>query len=67
MERDGGREVEMTETEVERERGIRKVSGCQTQNGKLSEKGRELAAHNSNNVRSRPCGWRFVERDEKMQ
>lgn len=58
----------MAETEVKRDGG--KVSGCETENGKLkegmSEKGRELVGHNSNDVRSRPCECRFVERDEKM-
>lgn len=27
----------------------------------------ELAGRSSNNVRSRPLGWRFVERDEKVR
>lgn len=47
---------------------MRRCEGERAERGYERESERlELAGRSSNNVRSRPLGWRFVERDEKVR
>lgn len=56
MEKEWGRRVK------QKWREMAEVSGCWSEDGKLkegrSEEGWDTSGHNSNNVRSRPSGWR---------
>lgn len=67
MTHDKPQEIESVRRERGRGRELGKVSRCEGERAERERERLELAGRSSNNVRSRPLGWRFVERDEKVR
>lgn len=67
MTHDKPQEIESVRRERGGGRESGKVSRCEGERAERERERLELAGRSSNNVRSRPLGWRFVERDEKVR